>query len=362
MLIESFAPAVEQAAAAARDQGLDVEAVCADVVAGLRARTASAERFDAVVVNPPRRGTSPRAREALAQLDPAVVAYVSCDPDTLARDLEHLARLGYAPSLLQPLDMIPLTDEVETVAILRRGPGPPPPAVVYEDAEVLIVEKGSHEPTTPQGEYAGSLLARVRRIPRAEEAVPAQRPDVGTSGLVVFARRAEHLARWQQALAAATTRVIHVAAVRGVSSPKGRIARELHEDGKLVTACTRYRRLTIASGHSVLRVVTEPMDGPGAPPPIRQHLASIGHPVLGDERHGHAPTNRYFEEKCGLDRTFLHCSRLELVHPDTGKPIVAEAPLTGDLLSVFDRLGVDAAVLSANAALRRRRPRPPPAA
>ena len=95
---------------------------------------------------------------------------------------------------------------------------------------------------------------------------------------------------------------------------------------------------------------------------IRQHLASIGHPVLGDERYGHAPTNRYFEEKSGLDRTFLHCSRLEIVHPDTGKPIVAEAPLTGDLLSVFDRLGVDAAVLSANAALRRRPPRRPPAA
>ena len=61
------------------------------------ARAASGQRFEAAVVNPPRRGTSPRAREALAQLDPAVVAYVSCDPDTLARDLDHLARLGYAP-------------------------------------------------------------------------------------------------------------------------------------------------------------------------------------------------------------------------------------------------------------------------
>jgi tRNA/tmRNA/rRNA uracil-C5-methylase (TrmA/RlmC/RlmD family) len=48
-------------------------------------------RFDAVVVNPPRRGVAP-----------AVVAYVSCDPETLARDLDHLSRLGYASARVRP--------------------------------------------------------------------------------------------------------------------------------------------------------------------------------------------------------------------------------------------------------------------
>ena len=89
----------------------------------------------------------------------------------------------------------------------------------------------------------------------------------------------------------------------------------------------------MASGHSVLRVIPEQ----GRTHQIRRHLASIGHPVLGDDRYGHAPTNRFFEEKNGLDRTFLHCVRLEFEHPDTGTRHIVEAPLTGDLRAVLER-------------------------
>jgi 23S rRNA (uracil1939-C5)-methyltransferase len=70
---------------------------------------------------------------------------------------------------------------------------------------------------------------------------------------------------------------------------------------------------------------------------IRRHLAGLGHPVLGDARYGHAPSNRYFEEKFGLDRPFLHCARLELAHPRTGAPLLLEAPLAGDLAAVAER-------------------------
>ena len=121
------------------------------------------------------------------------LAYVSCDPDTLARDLDHFSRLGFTISTLRPLDMIPLTDEVETVALLRRI-AVPAPKVLYEDDEILIVEKGAHEPTTPQGEYASSLLQRARKLPDASEAVPVHRIDVGTSGLVMLVARDR--ARW----------------------------------------------------------------------------------------------------------------------------------------------------------------------
>ena len=98
-------------------------------------------------------------------------------------------------------------------------------------------------------------------------------------------------------------------------------------------ARTRYRRLAVAAGHSVLRVVPEP----GRTHQIRRHLAAIGHPVLGDDRYGHAPTNRYFEEKNGLDRAFLHCVRLEFDHPTTLARHIVEAPLPGDLRAVLER-------------------------
>jgi len=323
---------VPQATAAALAQSLDVVAECADVAGALRGLVERGARFDAVAVNPPRRGMSPVAREWLARLESPLVAYVSCDPETLARDLDHLTRLGYATASLRPLDMIPLTDEVETVAILRRS-GVPLPRVAHESPELLVVDKGPHEPTMPQGEYAGSLLARVRRIPGAETAVPAQRLDVGTSGLVAFVRRAELAAKWERALASPTTRAIYVVAVRGVTPSKGAITRDLREDGKLFAARTRYRRLAVAAGHSVLRVVPEQ----GRTHQIRRHFAAIGHPVLGDDRYGHAMTNRYFEEKNGLDRAFIHCVRLELDDPDTGGRLIVEAALPGDLRAVLER-------------------------
>jgi 23S rRNA (uracil1939-C5)-methyltransferase len=370
VLVESFAPASEQAAEAARAQGLDVETKCGDAASVLQSHWEQKDRFDAVVVNPPRRGTSPWVREAAAKLGVSTIAYVSCDPETLARDLAHLSRLGYRTISLEPLDMIPLTDEVETVAVLRRDAIPPPPAV-YEDAEVLVVDKSPYEPVRPQGEYAGSLLARVRRIPGAEDAVPVQRADAGASGLVVFARRAEHAAKWQRALSDDSTRVIHVAAARGITPMKGRCPRgerprHVRGEPELPSTFpsqgpprTRYRRVSTASGHSILRIVVEAFDAHRAPP-IRQHLALIGHPILGDERHGHAPTNRYFAEKCGLDRPFLHCARIELAHPNSGTPLVVEAPLPGDLAAVLDRMGGEDAVRSAGPPVKRepRHPRP----
>src|SRR5262249_25900151 len=67
------------------------------------------------------------------------------------------------------------------------------------------------------------------------------------------------------------------------------------------------------------------------------HLAAIGHPILGDERYGHVPTNRYFEEKNGLDRSFLHLVRIEVTHPRTGARLLIECSLPGDLRATLER-------------------------
>ncbi|MDB4997412.1 MAG: methyltransferase, TrmA family [Myxococcaceae bacterium] len=335
-LVESFPPAADHARAAAESQGLSVTAECGDVAAMLRAIEQRGERFKGAVVNPPRRGMSPSAREQLSKLDVDTIAYVSCDPDTLARDLDHFTRLGYATTELRPLDMIPLTDEVETVAVLRRSAAPRP-RVAYEDDEILVVEKSAHETTLTQSDLTsasgGSLQARVRRISGAEAATPVHRLDVGTSGLVVFVKKEERLAAWTAGMALPTTRKIYVAAARGVTPSKGAITRDLREDGVLYTARTRYRRLAVASGHSVLRVIPEQ----GRTHQIRRHLAAIGHPVIGDDRYGHPPTNRFFEEKNGLDRAFLHCVRIEIDHPTKQARLVVEAPLPGDLRAVLER-------------------------
>ena len=77
-------------------------------------------RADVVVADPPRAGLHPKAISALGTLGPQRIVYVSCNPSTLARDLGLLIERGYAPDVVQPLDMFPHTPHIEAVARLTR--------------------------------------------------------------------------------------------------------------------------------------------------------------------------------------------------------------------------------------------------
>ena len=84
-----------------------------------------AVRPDAVVLDPPRAGCQPQALCSLLEIAPEKVAYVSCDPESLARDLKILVDGGYHLDQVQPLDMFPQTHHVECVAALTLGIGHP---------------------------------------------------------------------------------------------------------------------------------------------------------------------------------------------------------------------------------------------
>lgn len=342
-LIESFNPAMALAARAAARAGLGdaVVTVAAEAAAGLETLEARPDALpDVVVLNPPRRGVSPAARVRAARLRPRLVFYVSCEPETLARDLAHLALLGYGldrtaggREALRAFDMIPLTDEVETLAVLVPA-APPPPHVLFANDDIVVVDKDPHEPTTPHPEHPSCLLDRVRGLSGCAEAVPLHRLDAGTSGVCAFARRPDRVARYQAALGAGDAIKVYRVLARGIARDKGAIKRPLPDErGVVRAATTRYRRLEIVAHHSLLDVRIET----GRTHQIRRHLASLGHPVVGDERHGHGPTNRHFAERYGLDRPFLHAARLELDDPTRDGRIVVEAPLAGDLAAVLAR-------------------------
>ncbi|MBJ6723430.1 23S rRNA (uracil(1939)-C(5))-methyltransferase RlmD [Geomonas sp. Red875] len=73
-----------------------------------------------IVLNPPRKGCDAKVLESAAALQPEKMIYVSCSPETLARDLDILSRLGYRTVEVQPVDMFPQTVHVEDVALLVR--------------------------------------------------------------------------------------------------------------------------------------------------------------------------------------------------------------------------------------------------
>ena len=92
--------------------------VAADATAWM-AREGKDERFDAVIMDPPRAGSTPEFLGGIASLAPERVVYVSCNVVTQARDLELLRARGYRLTRVTPVDMVPHTQHVECVVTLQ---------------------------------------------------------------------------------------------------------------------------------------------------------------------------------------------------------------------------------------------------
>ena len=306
-LVENFAPAVELSRRAAAEQALALRAVARDAELGLKDLTDAGERFDAVIVNPPRRGISPGVRRGVAAVKPALLVYVSCDPVTLARDAAHLAVLGYALESATPLDMIPLSDAVETLAIFRPAPCPEP-SVRHDAGSFTIIERRAHE---GPGAASGLALVPSPELPRSAEPV----------------------------------RFEYLALVRGVIRARGSFSRKT-EPGAKIGATLRYERREVAGGHSLIALFSE-----GAcEPTLFARLAGVGHPVLGDAHHGDARSNAHFEHRHGLDRPFLHVTGLRF--REDGQDVALSSRLAPDLERVLANLSARARALAPRTAPR----------
>ena len=88
-------------------------------------QNADADELDELVLlmDPPRAGSSERFLDAAAQLAPDRIVYISCNPQTQARDVAYLRRAGYEVDAVCPVDMFPHTDHVECICRLRRMRG-----------------------------------------------------------------------------------------------------------------------------------------------------------------------------------------------------------------------------------------------
>jgi 23S rRNA (uracil1939-C5)-methyltransferase len=235
--------------------------------------------------------------------------------------------------------MIPQSDAIESLAVLKASP-PPPPRVLYEDERLIAVDKPAQLPTTPQGEHELSLLDCVRKLPNAADAVPVHRLDLGTSGVCLFARRPEYVAVLADALGRGQKEYLGLA--RGITHKRGRIERALNDGTGVRDAVTRYERVQVVGTHSLVRAMPET----GRRHQIRRHLAHVGHPLLGDARYGNPATNRHFEERHGLDRPFLH---LECIRLAGELPLTLHSELAAELAVVLESIQETAATRGSSA-------------
>jgi 23S rRNA (uracil1939-C5)-methyltransferase len=119
--VDDSEPAINTAKQNARRNGRgNCRFVAGDVAATLTRWKNSLPAMDLIVLNPPRKGVQAAAMAELLAIGAPKLIYVSCEPKSLARDLDKLGQIGYAVTQVQPFDMFPQTDEVETVVKLER--------------------------------------------------------------------------------------------------------------------------------------------------------------------------------------------------------------------------------------------------
>ncbi len=118
---DNNAAAIRDAQVNARINGLEnMTFTCADAGEMATELAAAGEEVQVMFVDPPRAGCGREMVDAIGDIEPERLVYVSCNPETLAKDLEQLRRLGYKVKKIQPVDMFPRTKHVETVVLMSK--------------------------------------------------------------------------------------------------------------------------------------------------------------------------------------------------------------------------------------------------
>jgi 23S rRNA pseudouridine1911/1915/1917 synthase len=227
---------------------------------------------------------------------------------------------------------------------LRATPEDIPLKILYEDPDVVAVDKPAGMVVhAGAGCHSGTLVnALLHRFSSLSQAGGELRPgivhrlDRYTSGVLLVARHDaahRHLARQ---FAARETEKTYLALVHGrVEQDQGRIEKPIGRDparrvrmtarlGRGRAALTEYRVLRRFAAFTLLEVRIRT----GRTHQIRVHLASLGHPVVGDRLYG-APAR--IAGRPALGRFFLHAQRIRFFQPSSGTPVTVESPWPPEL-------------------------------
>ena len=256
----------------------------------------------------------------------------------------HLLRAGERVSV-EPAELTPLRAEPEAL----------PLTILYEDADVIVVDKPAGMVVhAGAGHSHGTLVnALLHHFGSLSSVNGDLRPgivhrlDRETSGVLAVARTDQAHQALAKQFHDRQVEKIYLALAHGrLKQQSGRITSSITRDpvrrirmtARLSTgrtALTEYEALEEFEYFSFLRVRI----GTGRTHQIRVHLSSVGHPIVGDRLYG-APLS--IAGVPALGRFFLHAHRLSFASPSTGEPITVESPLPSDLSQFLAHLRTNA--------------------
>ena len=214
-----------------------------------------------------------------------------------------------------------------------------PFSIVYEDEDILVVDKPAHMPIHPSLNHYENTLANAVCYYYADQGIPytfrcVNRLDRDTTGLTIIAKHMLSSAILSQAV---TKREIHreyLAIVKGETDDSGIIDAPIgRKDGSTIErqvdlingehAVTHYKRIAYKNGYSLLSLQLET----GRTHQIRVHMKFIGHPLIGDFL--------YTPDSVDMKRQALHSNCLSFDHPVTGEALTFTTPLPADMKQFF---------------------------
>ena len=228
--------------------------------------------------------------------------------------------------------------------------------VLLEDEWVLVIDKPSGMAVHTGSGITGGTVVDLAREYLGPTAVrngfapsPAHRIDRETSGILIVAKRRPAMVHFTDVFTHHKAKKQYLTLVKGrLPQLKGIIDLPLQEHQQTAAsraqrginmqeARTRYEVVSQNDECAYIKCVIET----GRTHQIRRHFAAIGHPVLGDAKHGDFAFNRDVKARWGLKRLFLHSTHLEFPHPSDQKKIVVDCPLPDDLGDVLTQAGLN---------------------
>jgi 23S rRNA pseudouridine1911/1915/1917 synthase len=275
---------------------------------------------------------------------------------TAAADLIAGGQVLLAGRAAGKADRVPAGEWLEVTLPPPPGPVAPRPrtvpglTVVYEDADIVVVDKPAGVAAHPTPGWTGptvleGLLAAGHAITTsgaAERQGIVHRLDANTTGLMVLAKSERAYSALKRAFRGREVDKRYHALVQGHPDPlrgtvEAPIARHPSGDGRFAVVAggrpsvTHYDTLEAFRHASLVEVTLET----GRTHQIRVHMAALRHPCVGDRLYGADPV---LAARLGLARQWLHAVRLGFAHPATGRPVQFTSDYPPDLAHALEVL------------------------